>query len=175
MTDDQEIAIAEVTALKAVAMARKTEPCLWCDEAHVYTGFIYRWVHRVSGKWYLGSHYGCLEDGYIGSGVIFKKALDKHGVEAFNREIIALTWCTRRELLNIEEEILIAVDARGDQMSYNTKNKGLGQDPEVCRAIFLGREQTEEHKAKRARTIEKKGLFKGLGNGRAQAVVNLTR
>ena len=65
-------------------------------------------------------------DGDIGSGVIFKKALDKHGVEAFNREIIALTWLARWELLNIEEEILIAVDARGDQMSYNTKNKGLG-------------------------------------------------
>jgi hypothetical protein len=100
--------------------------------------------------------------------------LDKHGVEAFDREIIALTWCTRRELLDIEEEILIAVDARGDQMSYNTKNKGIGQDPEVCRAIFLGREHTAEQKAKRARTVLEKGLFKGLGNGRAQAVVNLT-
>ena len=59
MTDNQQIAIAEATDLKAVAMARKTEPCLWCGEAHVYTGFIYRWVHCVSGKWYLGSHYGC--------------------------------------------------------------------------------------------------------------------
>src|SRR5687767_13270786 len=117
-----QLFIEEATDPKAFTLAGQKEPCLWCGEAHVYTDFIYRWVHRVSGKWYLGSHYGCLEDGYIGSGVIFKKALDKHGVEAFEREIIALTWCTRRELLNIEEEILIAVDARGDQMSYNTKN-----------------------------------------------------
>lgn len=51
------------------------------------------------------------------------------------------SWCARRELLEVEEQLLIDLDARSDRNSYNTKNKGLGQDPEVTRATFLGKKK----------------------------------
>ena len=44
----------------------------WCSECgrhHHYSGFIYKLKNRRTGQWYVGSHFGCESDGYLGSGV----------------------------------------------------------------------------------------------------------
>lgn len=41
----------------------------------MYYGFVYEWTNLVNGKKYIGSHAGTENDGYIGSGVAFKKQL----------------------------------------------------------------------------------------------------
>jgi hypothetical protein len=53
-----------------------------------YAGFIYEWTNMKTGSKYLGSHKGTVDDGYIGSGKAFLKALKRHGVSSFTREIL---------------------------------------------------------------------------------------
>ena len=54
------------------------------------TGFIYLWTNKVNGKKYLGSHIGSPDDGYLGSGVLFRKALKKYGSDQFARELLEI-------------------------------------------------------------------------------------
>ena len=52
-----------------------------------YFGFIYEWIDSTNGKTYIGSHKGSIEDSYVGSGKLFKRAYDKRP-DKFNRKII---------------------------------------------------------------------------------------
>lgn len=85
-------------------------------------GFVYRWTNRKNGKWYIGSHCGQTDDGYVGSGLIFKSALQKYGLEYFDREILY----EGPDFREFETKILIELDAAGDPKSYNMKNEALG-------------------------------------------------
>lgn len=86
-------------------------------------GFVYKWTNTRNGKWYIGSHKGCVNDGYIGSGVIFQRAYKKYK-DSFFRDIIYIGQNFRE----IEELILITLDAASDKMSYNIKNSSIGGD-----------------------------------------------
>ena len=39
------------------------------------SGFVYKWINNIDGKYYIGSHKGTKTDGYIGSGIVFKQAV----------------------------------------------------------------------------------------------------
>ncbi len=41
---------------------------------------------------------GCSEDGYIGSGILLKRASSKHGEPVFAREIISYHYGDQQEL-----------------------------------------------------------------------------
>lgn len=50
---------------------------------------IYKTTNIVNGKIYIGKHTtDKIEDGYLGSGVILKQAIDKHGRANFKREVL---------------------------------------------------------------------------------------
>lgn len=51
------------------------------------TGFIYIWRNTGTKKFYIGSHIGTIDDGYVGSGVYFKRAYKK-APHLFKRRII---------------------------------------------------------------------------------------
>lgn len=85
-------------------------------------GFVYRWTNALNGKWYIGSHIGTPDDGYIGSGKAFLDAVKKYGIDKFKREIL-LEGTNIREK---EEQILRDLDAANNKMSYNLKNQGTG-------------------------------------------------
>ena len=110
------------------------------------SGFVYKWIDSSNGMYYIGSHKGCANDGYIGSGVHFNRAYSKRP-EVFSREILY----TGEHYIELEEFILEELDAMNDSMSYNLKNSAVG-----------GWEHThtnEDVKAKRAKAISesKKG------------------
>ena len=86
------------------------------------TGFVYKWVNNLNGKWYSGSHKGTPDDGYVGSGTVFDSALAKHGIENFTRHIIY----EGPDYRLVEELHLISHDAKNNPMSYNLKNEALG-------------------------------------------------
>lgn len=64
-----------------------------------YSGFIYEWTNKLDGMKYLGSHKGTIDDGYTGSGKRFSNAVNKYGIENFERVIV--------EYIEKEEDILI--------------------------------------------------------------------
>lgn len=65
----------------------------------MYAGFIYEWTNKLDGMKYLGSHKGTIDDGYTGSGKRFGNAVNKYGIENFERTIV--------EYIEKEEDILI--------------------------------------------------------------------
>ena len=84
-------------------------------------GFVYKWTDLYNNKYYIGSHRGDVNDGYIGSGSYFKKAYNKRK-DFFSREILYV-GSDYREL---EEFILEELNAMNDKNSYNLTNKARG-------------------------------------------------
>jgi group I intron endonuclease len=84
---------------------------------------------------YIGSHKGTTDDGYIGSGKYFNHAVQKYGIENFQREILeeVIDNLHSREQYYIDE-----VDAANNNLYYNIASQaGGGWDlintPENCK------------------------------------------
>ena len=86
-----------------------------------YTGFIYLWHNTKNNKMYIGSHYGTVNDNYIGSGVYFIRAYNKNP-EVFQRYIIEYVNGSYTELITKEEYYLQKYDAANSPKFYNLTN-----------------------------------------------------
>jgi hypothetical protein len=84
---------------------------------------LYKTTNLVNNKSYIGIHQtDDLNDGYLGSGVAFKKALKKYGKENFLREIIE-TCSSFEELLEKEKQYVNEIWVN-DKGNYNLKTGG---------------------------------------------------
>lgn len=135
-------------------------------------GFVYVWTNLINGKRYVGSHEGTESDGYVGSGKYFNNAVNKYGIENFQREIIESSdYSTRKELFGREQYWLDKFNAAKDLMWYNIAEfAGGGGNTRLCwteqqqeefkkkiASIWEGRSDDEIHKIaqKRLLTISK--------------------
>jgi len=68
--------------------------------------FIYKVTNLITNHYYIGAHSTkYINDGYLGSGFLIKRAIAFYGEENFNREI--LHFCkTRKELFVLERKIV---------------------------------------------------------------------
>jgi len=89
------------------------------------TGFVYMWINKINSKKYIGSHIGTEDDGYIGSGPIFKRALEKYGIEAFERVILERVE-DRNAILEREEHYLKLFNVANDKQFYNVRDRAGG-------------------------------------------------
>lgn len=84
---------------------------------------VYKTTNLVNGKFYIGVHStNKIEDGYLGSGRIFKRALKKYGLESFFREIL-FDFPTAEEAFAKEEE-LVTLEFINQKDNYNFKTGG---------------------------------------------------
>jgi len=105
-----------------------------------YTGFVYLWFDSEKKMFYLGSHAGTIEDGYIGSGIRFIRAYNIRP-QSFKRRIIEYTFGDYNELLIREQSWLNLIkDEELHTRYYNQKKWATG-------GSVKGRKQpkTEEH------------------------------
>ena len=86
------------------------------------SGYVYKWVNNLNGKWYSGSHKGATDDGYTGSGICFKRAVNKYGIENFTRHVLYEGGDYRL----VEQLHLESHKAKEDKNSYNLKNEAIG-------------------------------------------------
>lgn len=87
--------------------------------------FVYKTVNKANGKYYIGKHStDDLNDGYLGSGTLLKKALKKYGKENFEREIIC--FCSSSEEVYAKEHEIVTQEIVNDPMSYNLRCGGEG-------------------------------------------------
>jgi group I intron endonuclease len=95
----------------------------------MYYGFIYEWTNMLNGKKYIGSHAGTIDDGYIGSGKVFQRAIKKHGIKNFTRAIIEYVEVEDRQyLLQREKFHLDEVNAYYSADYYNVAKDVIGGD-----------------------------------------------
>ena len=86
--------------------------------------YIYKITNQINGKIYIGKHStDNLDDGYMGSGILIRKAEKKYGKENFTKEYLA--FCDTEEKLNWFEKFYIKkFNAR--EVGYNLTDGGDG-------------------------------------------------
>jgi len=82
---------------------------------------VYKITNTVNDKFYIGCHKTKVkDDGYMGSGRLIKRAIEKYGVENFKKEILA--ECSSSEEMFAKEKELVVLSRN----SYNMKHGGDG-------------------------------------------------
>ena len=67
---------------------------------------VYKTTNNINNKVYIGIHSTLkIDDGYLGSGTAFKRALKKYGKDNFNR-IILHNFDTREEAIEKEKDLV---------------------------------------------------------------------
>lgn len=111
--------------------------------------YIYLITNNINGKIYIGKHStDNLDDGYMGSGILIKKAIQKYGIENFTKEYLA--FCDTEEKLNWFEKFYIK-KYKAREVGYNLTDGGDGALERTHTEETkqkLRKPKTEEHKQK---------------------------
>ena len=100
--------------------------------------FVYIWTNIRNGKKYIGSHKGNINDGYIGSGIYFKRAYNKEP-KNFKREILEI-YESYKDMKQGEHEYLLKYSAMENENFYNLTNLSSGGNLHA----HLSKEQKEK-------------------------------
>lgn len=85
---------------------------------------VYKITNNLNQKYYIGCHKTSnIDDGYMGSGKLIKRAIFKYGIENFTKEILH-ECSTSEEMYLIEHELVIP--SSEDINSYNLMEGGKG-------------------------------------------------
>ncbi len=106
----------------------QTNICEILNNPKVY-GVIYAITNSINKKVYIGkrlSRYLCSFDNYWGSGKIIKKAINKHGIQNFKKEILCV--CYNDEDLNFKEKYYINKYNTVRPCGYNIAIGGFTMD-----------------------------------------------
>lgn len=105
---------------------------------------IYQIRNKINGKIYIGKHQTeNIDDGYFGSGVALRKAIQKHGKENFVKEILFVF--DSEDEMNAKERELITEEFVSRKDTYNLGVGGEGGPH------FKGKVHTEEARKKMGR------------------------
>lgn len=86
---------------------------------------IYKITNRLNNKFYVGKHKTeDKDDGYLGSGILIKKAVKKYGKENFTKEL--LFECATEEEMNQRETDIVDEDFIERPDTYNVMPGGQG-------------------------------------------------
>lgn len=82
---------------------------------------IYKITNNLNGKFYIGKHQTKnLQDGYMGSGKLIRRAIRKYGLDNFTKEILHV-YDTEEEMNTKEKELVVLGES-----SYNLCEGGKG-------------------------------------------------
>src|ERR1035437_8807127 len=88
---------------------------------------VYKTTNNINSKFYVGKHISkSLNDRYLGSGRVFKKALKKYSKSNFQKEVLVI--CETKEEMNYLEKSLVTKDwlIRNKNKTYNMCPGGEG-------------------------------------------------
>ena len=93
-------------------------------------GFIYITTNMVNGKKYIGQRVFHRRgwQSYLGSGIAFRRAIDKYGKDNFHRDIVAIAY-SKEELDKLEIEFIELHNAVESNNYYNIKTGGACGNP----------------------------------------------
>lgn len=88
---------------------------------------IYRITNKINGKTYIGQHkYKKLNDDYMGSGKLIRRAQKKYGIENFEKGIL-YSRIQYKETTDDMERFAIAKERALGKAEYNIANGGNGK------------------------------------------------
>lgn len=135
--------------------------------------YVYKITNMINKKIYIGVHRtNNIHDGYMGSGRLIKRAIEKYGIENFIREILKF-FKSYKEALEYEK-VLVTPEFCESKHTYNLKEGGHGscyyskeyrenisksrkekwQDPEF-REMMIQALNTDERKKRLSENIKK--------------------
>lgn len=86
---------------------------------------VYKITNVVNSKYYIGAHQtNDLNDGYMGSGLLLKKAICKYGIDNFKKEVLHV-FDNKEDMYATERSIVNESQVK-DLMCYNLKIGGEG-------------------------------------------------
>lgn len=127
--------------------------------------YIYLITNKINSKIYIGKHStNNLDDGYMGSGKLISKAIQKYGIENFTKEYLG--FCDSEDTLNYLERFYIK-KYKAREVGYNLTDGGEGicgynfsdESKQKIRCCHMGKHLTEEHKQK----LSEKGKGRVVG------------
>lgn len=136
---------------------------------------IYEIKNKINGKFYIGQHASNELDSYWGSGKLIKKAIEKYGIENFERTI--LEKCSNKNELNKRERYWIK-EKDSINAGYNLTEGGTGGDTSnfidyseewkegqrIRTKHYWDSLSEEEHKERSDKvSVEKNGMFGKVG------------
>ncbi|AGR47802.1 putative homing endonuclease [Sinorhizobium phage phiM7] len=83
-------------------------------------GFVYIWYDRKHKLYYIGSHWGHLDDGYICSSTRMRNAYKRRPTD-FRRKILTLVYTNRSDLLDMEQRWFDVVKRKDRYYNINFK------------------------------------------------------
>lgn len=87
--------------------------------------YIYLTTNNINGMKYIGKHYGELDDPYLGSGKILKRAITKYGKENFTKSILSIS-INDEENSEKEKYYIALYNATTNPLFYNIHEGGSG-------------------------------------------------
>ncbi len=119
--------------------------------------YLYKVTNKVNNKIYVGVHKTKnLDDGYMGSGKVIKRSIEKYGLENFEKEILEMfetleeMYTREKEIVN--EEFLAREDTynlrRGGNGGFDYINKDLTREQRQSFGKFGGEIGGKIHKQK---------------------------
>ena len=87
--------------------------------------YIYITTNLINQKRYIGKHHGELDDDYLGSGTLLKRAIEKYGKQNFKKDILYISQSDQENSLK-EKEFIKAFNATIDPSFYNIHEGGDG-------------------------------------------------
>ena len=86
---------------------------------------VYKTTNLINSKYYIGAHKTeDMNDSYLGSGIELRRAVKKHGIENFSKEIL-FVYDTSEKMYAKESE-LVNVKFLAEEKTYNLKLGGSG-------------------------------------------------
>lgn len=87
--------------------------------------YIYKTTNLCNNKQYIGKHYGEINDNYLGSGILLKKAIQKYGIDNFYKEILDFSE-SEEENREKEKFYINYYNAINSPYFYNIADGGQG-------------------------------------------------
>ena len=112
-------------------------------------GFVYEWTNLINNKKYIGSHKGNKNDGYMGSGLLFIRAVRKYKKINFIRKI----YFEGSNYREIEDKLLKEINVANNSEYYNMKNEALGGTFYGKKNGMFGKHLSKESRKKISKTL----------------------
>lgn len=117
--------------------------------------FIYLTINLITSEKYIGKHYGELDDDYLGSGTILRRAIAKYGKENFQRIILYISQDNDENNLK-EQEYIKIFNAVQNPEFYNLAPGGDGGD------IFHSLSKERQEQIRQEASIRNSGSGNGM-------------